>query len=468
MGPQPARVAVEPTHVALVDRLHVVAHRPVVPVGVPGPLQRGRHLEHLGDFDAGVALVEQAQRLVVQVGVQIPLQRKEFDDALPPPRRPVVGSEHHIGAIGKGVDGLGEVAGPGVRVTHQRAAQGQQVVQIVGGVLGHAQRAEAREIEVHFGGRLGAGRHLELDLHAVDGVLLTGLPDVDGRNDDADLAGGRGLTEPATHVALGSARQQRAVHVGRATRHRRAGVHVLLDGMLDEAVGRQHRHRAAVHVGLRGDAQDAAEMIDVAVGVDHSDDGTVTAAVGAVQGQRRGRHLGGDQRIDDDDPGVALDKGDVREVEAADLIDARHHFVEALFGGEGRLPPQAGMDRRRRGTPEERVGVVVPHHAAVGRLDDARGQRRDESAIGVVEVRRVMERQRVFTMGRLDDRGRGFVFHRQYIAINAPSPDRTGRIHPTRRRGKNRRRLCALEKNFHRTSFARHGKTAYCLDGSQC
>ena len=31
-----------------------------------------------------------------------------------------------------------------------------------------------REVEVHFGGRLGARRHLELDLDTVDGVLLTG------------------------------------------------------------------------------------------------------------------------------------------------------------------------------------------------------------------------------------------------------------------------------------------------------
>ena len=95
------------------------------------------------------------------------------------PGRPVVGGEHHVGAVGERVDRLGEVARPGVRVAHQRAAQGQQVVQVVRGVLGHAQRAEAREIEVHLGGRLGARRHLELDLHAVDGVLLAGLADVD-------------------------------------------------------------------------------------------------------------------------------------------------------------------------------------------------------------------------------------------------------------------------------------------------
>ena len=73
MLPQVGRVAVEPAEVALVDRLHVVADRAVVAVGVPRRVERRRHLDHLGDLDAGVALVHQPQRLVVQVGVQVAL-----------------------------------------------------------------------------------------------------------------------------------------------------------------------------------------------------------------------------------------------------------------------------------------------------------------------------------------------------------------------------------------------------------
>ena len=141
--PQPAGVAVEPAHVALVDGLDVVADRAVVAVGVPRLLQRGRHLEVLGDLDAGEALVEQSQRLVVQIGVQIPLQGQEFDDPVAAPGRPVVRGEHDVGAVGEAVDGLGQIARPAVRVADQRAAQRQQVVQVVGGVLGHAQRAVA-------------------------------------------------------------------------------------------------------------------------------------------------------------------------------------------------------------------------------------------------------------------------------------------------------------------------------------
>ena len=85
-----ARITVVPAEIALIDRLHIVADGAVVAVGMPSLCQRRWHLEHFGDFDTGVALVEQPQRLVVQVGVQIPLQGKEFDDPVAAPGRPVV------------------------------------------------------------------------------------------------------------------------------------------------------------------------------------------------------------------------------------------------------------------------------------------------------------------------------------------------------------------------------------------
>ena len=162
-----------------------------------------------------------------------------------------MGREHDVGTVGESVDGLGEVTRPGVRVADQGAAQGEQVVQIVGGVLGHAQCAETREIEMHLGGRLGARRHLELDLDSVDGVRLAGVGDVDGRDDDGDLAGGWGLAKPATDLPLRSPFQQGAVHVGGPPGHRRSGVDVLLHGMRGEALRRQHRDLAGVDVGLR-------------------------------------------------------------------------------------------------------------------------------------------------------------------------------------------------------------------------
>ena len=130
---------------------------------------------------------------------------------------------------------------------------------------------------MHLGGRLGAGRHLELDLDAVDRVRLTGFADVDRRHDQGDLAGGADLAQPAAHLTLRSAVQHGAVHVGGPPRHRRAGVDVLLHRVLREVLGRDDRDLARVDVGLRRHAEHAAEVIDVAVGVDDGDDRPVPA-----------------------------------------------------------------------------------------------------------------------------------------------------------------------------------------------
>ncbi len=286
----------------------------------------------------------------------------------------------------KRVDGLGQVARPPVRIPHQCAAQRQQIVQVVGGVLGHTQCAVLRKIEVHLGGGLGARCHLELDLDTVDRVCLTGFADIDRRHDQGDLTRRADLAQPAAHLALRTAVQRSAVHIGGPPRHRGARVDVLLHGVLREVLRRKYCDAARVDIGLRRHAEHAAEMIDVTVGIDNCADCAIPA-MGAIQLQRGGCCLGGDQRIDDDDPGVPLDEADVRQVEATHLIDALDHFVETLLGAQLALAPQAGMHRRRRVAADERVGVVVPHHATVGRLDDARALGRREAPVGVVEVR---------------------------------------------------------------------------------
>ena len=166
--PQVRGVAVEPAQVALVDRLDVVAHRSVVAVRGPGVLEGRWQLQLLGDLVADQSLVEQSQRLVVEVAVEVALDREELHDALRAPGGPVVRRERDVGPPAEQVDRLGEVRRPGVGVAHERAPQGEQVVQGVGGVLGQAQGAAVGEEEVHLGRGLGAGRQLEDHPHAVD------------------------------------------------------------------------------------------------------------------------------------------------------------------------------------------------------------------------------------------------------------------------------------------------------------
>jgi hypothetical protein len=95
------RVAVVPAEVALIDGLDVVAGRAVVAVGMPGLVQPRGQLDHLGDLTAHIALVEQPQGLVVQVGVQVPLAGQELDDGLGTPGGPVMGGEGDIRLAGE-------------------------------------------------------------------------------------------------------------------------------------------------------------------------------------------------------------------------------------------------------------------------------------------------------------------------------------------------------------------------------
>src|SRR6201999_1945764 len=231
-----------------------------------------------------------------------------------------------------------------------------------------AQRAELREIEMHFGGRFGAGCHLEFDLDAVDGVRFTGALDVDGRDDQRYLALRGTLAQTTTDVSLRTSLQQAAVHVGGAACHGGPGVDVLLHGVFSEPLGCQHGHLARVHLGLASHAQHAAEMVDVAVRVDDSDTPPLTP-LAAIELQRCGSGLGRHQRIDHDEASVALDEADVRNVQSAYLIDARHDFVQALFGGQLALPPQTGIHRWRCVTGEEGIPVVVPHYSPGGGVD---------------------------------------------------------------------------------------------------
>ncbi len=190
-------------------------------------------------------------------------------------------------------------------------------------------------------------------------------------------------------------RQQRPVHELRAPAHRVAGQHVLGDCMLHEAIGREHLHLARLHVGLVDHALDAAEVVDVAVAVDHRHDRAL-GAVGEVEIERGLRGLGRDQRVDQDQAGGALDDGQVRQVHAAHLVDAVADLEEAVDGVELRLAPEARVHRVGRlrvlqeGVALHRPGRPRRVAARHGRI----GHGGDEAAMRIVEVAAVGPGQR--------------------------------------------------------------------------
>ena len=104
-------------------------------------------------------------------------------------------------------------------------------------------------------------------------------------------------------------------------------------GVLDEPGRSEHRDASGVDLVLRRDAPDPAEVVDVRVRVDDARDGPVPPVL-AVQRERGGRRLGGDERVDDDDTGPTLDEGHVRQVEPPDLVDPLHDLEEALLRDE--------------------------------------------------------------------------------------------------------------------------------------
>jgi hypothetical protein len=87
----------------------------------------------------------------------------------------------------------------------------------------------------------------------------------------------------------------------------------------------------------------AAPMVGVGVGEDDGGDRPL-AAVLEVKLHRGPRALDRGQRIHHDHAAVALDQRHVGDVEPAHLVDAGHHFEQAVMHVEPRLPPQAGID----------------------------------------------------------------------------------------------------------------------------
>ena len=182
--------------------------------------------------------------------------------------------------------------------------------------------------------------------------------------------------------------------------------------MLHEQIGRDDRHLAAGQRFVVEHAARAAPMVGMGMGEDDGGDRPL-AAVLEVELHRGPRALDRGQRIHHDDAAVALDQRHVGDVEPAHLVDAGHHLEQAVMHVEPRLPPQAGVDRRRglfRG--EEAVGLQAPDHPALRRRDLRVLHRAEKTARGVVEISDVGERQRLQRRRMLRDDGGGSLLRR--------------------------------------------------------
>ena len=314
------RVAVVPADVALIHRLCVVAHRPVVATRVALGGEAVGLLEILGDLAHRHAMVRSTHCLVVQPAVHVALQFEIAHRVSATESRPVVGGEEHIHVATKEIECLLDVLAPTQRVSGLRPTERQRVVHRVGAVLGDAERAEVREHEVHLCRRFSARRVLEHDPHAIEHEFGSGECDLLGRCDQVGLRTRNPLAEAAIDMALRTGRQQHAELIEGPAAHGGASDQVFGDGLPHEPLGRQDTHIALVDLVGAGHAENAAVMIGVAVGVQHGRDGTLPErGVGEIETRLRRERRG--ERIDDHPPLIPLDEGDIGDVVAARLPD---------------------------------------------------------------------------------------------------------------------------------------------------
>jgi hypothetical protein len=136
--------------------------------------------------------------------------------------------------------------------------------------------------------------------------------------------------------------------------------------------------------------------------------------------------------VDDDDAAAALYDRHVGDVEAAHLVDAVGDLEQAVVHVEPGLPPQAWID----GVGcllmgEESVVFEAVDDAPLGGAELDLGQRADEAARGVLEVRPIAERQGV-EEGAIVRAGRG---RRVFAALSLSRHGVSSSIFPFCRRG---------------------------------
>ena len=201
------------------------------------------------------------------------------------------------------------------------------------------------EQEVHLRRSFAARCVLEDDPNPVDVKLGSGFGDLFGRGDQTRSGPRNNLAETRIDMAQRTRCQQRPEHITRPATHRRACDHVFADRLAQEPIWRDDANIAGVHRLLSGDTMDPAEVIGVAVCIDHSLNLPMAKhIVGQFKASRRS--CSGCQNINDQPTVVARYQRHIRDVVAADLPNAVGHFEQTMNGVELTLTPE-GSDLPR-------------------------------------------------------------------------------------------------------------------------
>ena len=415
-------VGVIPAHVLLVNRLGIVGDRAVVLSGVPVPCQLSRKLDHVGDLGAGIALVQVQQGLVVDILVCRGRIDDILHDVLVVPVRPVVRLEDHLGVLAVELQGFHQEVCPGLTVADLSPAQGVEVVQGPGAVFRQPQGILLREPGVHLSRCFRSRGELELHDHAVNDHRLTGAGDGHVRRDvrgrpvglshaDADAQG-------AGHTGL----QEGAVLIAGSSCHGVAGIDVLAHGMLFKALRGDDQHVAVQGLLIGDQRRYAAVMVHVRVGIQNRLD-RIVPDVFLYQLIRRLGALHRHQGVIDDPARLALDKGDVGHVVAADLINPVHDLKQAVDVVQLGVSPQAGIGGVRGILIQEGIGILAPCHLAAVGFDHQAVRCDDQAALGVFKLALVVKvQQRIDLLVGID----GILAGRLRVRVQAETVRKRG------------------------------------------
>ncbi|MNJ56676.1 hypothetical protein D3C77_522350 [compost metagenome] len=133
-------------------------------------------------------------------------------------------------------------------------------------------------------------------------------------------------------------------------------------------------------------------MVGMAVTVDHRHY-RLARPILVIEFEAGPGSFGRVERIDDDQPVIALNNGHVCQIDAANLVNLVCDLEQTGIGVELRHTPQAGVDGVRRvALSKEIVLMGVPHRLAIGVLDLTRKSCHQPAACSFV-VGPVLERQ---------------------------------------------------------------------------
>ncbi|CZX66006.1 Uncharacterised protein [Enterobacter hormaechei] len=178
----------------------------------------------------------------------------------------------NFGLITPAYNCLVDVFRPWQRFTNFRTAQGVGVVQGMGDIFRRLDQLFLFDIPEHLRRRFGARREHKIIGQAIDHLFLTIFLDDIGRGNQGHRPGGGGGAEPRTHLAFRIRLQQVAVHIAGAAAHDVARHDIFRDGGLHKSGWRVDFNLAGLHVGFVHHAAHAAIVVNVAVGVNNSDD----------------------------------------------------------------------------------------------------------------------------------------------------------------------------------------------------